>query len=273
LGLLAAAFYGSADFVGGFAAKRAPFLFVTLIAQIVGLACGIVVWLLLAGHMSAGDLLWGGLGGLAGGAGIALLYHALAIGKMGVVSPITAVVGGAVPVVFGLLRGEHLAWWQFAGVAVAIVAIVMISFSVEESGQREISTAGVREALLAGVLLGAYLIGITVSHGRDTLSALVAARASSVVLLFALVLLARIEMSAYRASVVPSAWVGVIDMTANVFFVYAAATGQLAIAVVLTGLYPAATVLLARIVLKERLNFVQRIGVVLALLGVTLIAI
>ena len=150
LSLLSAALYGGADFLGGVAARRATIISVTAISQGAGFVLLAVAAPFFGGHPAAGDLGWGLLGGVFGGIGIAMLYHALSIGKMGVVSPITAVLAAVVPVGVGVVRGDPLHWFQFAGIGCALVAVVMISLSFEDNGVREIGTKGVKEAIISG---------------------------------------------------------------------------------------------------------------------------
>ena len=272
LGLLAAAFYGASDFCGGFATKRSGMFAVAATSQAAGLVLLLAVLPLLGGRFTHDALLFGVLGGLCGGGGILLLYHALSIGRMGVVSPITAVLAAALPVLVGLARGDRLSVWQIAGIAIALAAVVLISLSTEPGGRIEFSTAGVREAIASGVLLGGFYIFLALA-GKDTgLYPLLFARAASVAVLV-------LTAGALRRTIAPAAgswaiviFAGAIDMTANVFYVLAAYAGYLSIAAVLTSLYPASTVFLARFVLGERLANVQKLGVALALAGVALIA-
>ena len=272
LGLSSAALYGSADFIGGMAAKRAAVLCVTAVSQSVGLIVLLAMLPFFPGRAAQGDWGWGLAGGVCGGIGISLLYHALSIGKMGVVSPVTAVVAAALPVGVGILRGDPLRWFQLAGIAAAMLAVVTISFSKEESGEREIATSGLKEAILAGVAIGGFFIVLGLSRPSAGLSTLLAARIGSVAFLLLLAAATRTSLRTGGKTFAMLALTGAIDMSANAMYVVAAQTGELAIASVLASLYPASTVFLARAVLKERLQFVQRIGVALALVGVALIA-
>jgi uncharacterized membrane protein len=272
LSLVSAALYGGADFLGGVAARRSTILSVTVISQAAGLALLAIAVPFFRAHPSAADLWWGLLGGVFGGIGISMLYHALSIGKMGVVSPITAVLAAVVPVGVGLVRGDPLHWFQFVGIGCALVAVVMISLSFEGSGVREISTKGVKEAIISGIAIGGFFLVLGLSRSSAGVDALLAARVGSVLFLLLLA-------GATRTSLRPSAGtlptllaIGAVDMVANVLFVIAAQTGALAISAVLTSLYPASTVFLARAILKERLQLSQKLGVGLALVGVALIA-
>jgi drug/metabolite transporter (DMT)-like permease len=245
---------------------------VTLFSQCVGFVLLLVVLPFTPGHTVPSDYLFGALAGIGGALGVALLYHALSIGKMGVVSPITAVLAAAIPVIFGTIRGDRLAAVQIVGLFLALIAIGMISFSFEPSGEREIATAGVREAILAGFGFGAFLILLSYTHPAAGLHNLVGARLSSIALLLVITLATRTSLAPGRGQWSLIVLCGILDMTANILFVLAIFAGGLEIAAVLTGLYPASTVLLARIVLGERLGNIQKAGVAIALAGVLLIA-
>jgi len=272
LGLLAATFYGAADFLGGVATKRTSIFAVMIISQAIGIALILIALPFFPSDARSTDYLWGALGGLCGALGLALLYHALSIGKMGVVSPITAVLAAATPVVVGVVRGERLTLLQIIGIAVAIVAIVLISLSTEENGQLEFSTEGVREAIASGVILGGFYVFLSLSGKSAGLHPLLAARLMSTGLLLAIALLARQSIKPSRDVLPLIIGGGTLDMTANALYVLATFRGYLSIVAVLTSLYPASTVFLARIVLHERLQAQQKIGVVCALAGVALIA-
>jgi drug/metabolite transporter (DMT)-like permease len=271
LGLLAAAFYGSADFCGGLATKRTSIFSVAVISQAVGFALLLALLPFFPGHLTHAGLGWGILAGVCGGLGLALLYHALSIGKMGVVSPITAVLAAALPVVIGLARGERLSTFQVTGILVALIAVVLISLSTEEDGRIEFSTVGVREAIASGIVLGGFYTFLALGGKHDGLYPLVAARIGSVGFLILLALAMRRSMVPRNRTLPLIALAGAIDMTANALYVFATYAGYLSIAAVLTSLYPASTVFLARIVLKERLQMLQKVGVGCALVGVALI--
>lgn len=273
-GLLAAAFYGAADFCGGYASRRSAVFGVTILSQLSGLAALAIILVFTRWHLTPADWLFGALAGICAGSGLALFYHALAIGRMGIVSPITAVLASAVPVGAGLVLGEHLRWTQGTGIVVALAAVVLISASFEEgeSGTREIATEGVREALIAGVVIGGFILFLSRASAGSGLAVLLPARAASVVVLLAVA-------AALRGTIRPSGGMlplivvcGVLDMSANAFFVLSARAGYVSIAAVLTGLYPASTVFLAVLLLRERLQRLQWCGVALALAGVALIA-
>lgn len=272
LGLLAAACYGAADFCGGLATRRSGMFAVAIVSQAMGFVLLLGVVPFFGGRLTQEGALYGAIAGVCGAIGIVLLYHALSIGKMGVVSPITAVLAAALPVVAGLLRGDRLSSWQTAGIGIALAAVVLISLTTEPDGRFEFSTAGVREAIVSGIALGGFYIFLALAGKGAGLYPLACARFGSIIclLLVALALGRTITPVAVTLRIILLG--GVVDMTANVLYVLAAYAGYLSIAAVLTSLYPASTVFLARIVLRERLANIQKFGVVLALAGVALIA-
>jgi drug/metabolite transporter (DMT)-like permease len=282
LGLLSGVVYGSADFFGGLATKRNPMVRVVLLSQLAGFVVYLVaIPLLPDGLFTAGAWLWGGLAGLAGAVGVGFLYVGLARGRMSVVAPTTAVVFAVVPVVFGLLRGERPSLLQLIGVAVAIPAVALVSTSddpaVESSpgGSASATTMvrkGVPEALIAGVAIAAFAILLD-RTGPDTGPwPLVASRIVSVASFATAAVVTRSGIRPASGSVWIILAAGVLDVAANLLYLLAVREGLLSIVVVLSGLYPAATVILARVVLGERLSRLQLVGLFLALAGVAAIA-
>lgn len=271
LGLLAAACYGAADFFGGLATRRSSMFAVAMLSQAVGFVLLLGVMPFFPGHASQQAFVYGILGGICGGLGLALLYHALSIGKMGVVSPITAVLAAALPVAVGVLRGEHLSAWQSIGIAVALLAVVLISLT-QEGGRFEFSTAGVREAIASGVVLGGFYVFLAQAGSHAGLYPLLFARFASAAFLIVLALALRKGLAPAPGSLLLIVVAGAIDMTANCLYLLAVYAGYLSIAAVLTSLYPASTVFLARFVLGERLSAMQKAGVAIALAGVAMIA-
>lgn len=269
--LLAAGLYGAADFYGGLGTKRASMWAVTIASQGAGWLVLLAVVRLVPGSPVASDYWWGAAAGLVGCIGLALLYHALAIGKMGIVSPITAALGASFPVVAGVFRGERLSALEAAGIALALLAVVMISASHEESGELELRTRGVKEAIVSGCFLGALYILLAKAGPHAGLYPLLTARLASMAMLTAIALGLRQSVVPAKASLPYVAAAGILDMSANVFYLLATFHGLVSIAAVLTSLYPASTVLLAWGVLRERLRPVQYAGMLCALAGVVLI--
>ncbi|HEX2025677.1 MAG TPA: DMT family transporter [Actinomycetota bacterium] len=282
LGLLSGVVYGSADFFGGLATKRNPMVRVVLLSQLVGFLVYLVaIPLLPEGRFTAEAWLWGGLAGLAGAVGVGFLYLGLARGRMSVVAPTTAVVFAIVPVVFGLLRGERPSVLQLIGVAVAIPAVALVSTSTDPMVQRSpdgsasaatVVRKGVPEALVAGVAIAAFAILLERPSAETGPWPLVASRIVSVASFVTAAALTRSGVRPAPGSVWIIVAAGVLDVAANLLYLLAVREGLLSIVVVLTALYPAATVILARVVLGERLSGPQLAGLFLALAGVAAIA-
>ena len=271
LALAAAAVYGSADFFGGLATRRTPATAVVVISQISGVAVLAAAWLALPSRFYPEDVLWGALAGLAGGTAIAALYGALAVGRMGVVSPITAVIGASVPVAVGLLAGERPGALALAGVACAFIAVALVSANAETRGI-SLREPGLKLALLAGAGIGLLYVFVARGHADAGLARLAVTRGVSIVVLAGYALLRREALRPAPGALRTILVAGVFDMGANVLYVLATRYGPLAIVAVLTSLYPASTVALAATTLGERLTPPQWIGVALALAGVVGIA-
>jgi drug/metabolite transporter (DMT)-like permease len=281
LALAAALVYGASDFLGGLASRRTSTISVVVWSQGLGLLLLAVVVPLAGGHALASDVAWGALCGVAGAAAIALLYRGLAIGTMGVVSPISAVLGASIPLIFGVaLRGERPSWFAYVGIAAALVAVVCVSAADRRDtepascARTDIFPPGVLEAILAGVGFGAYFIALAQTRADAGMVPLLAARITSVALLVAggLIFSGPAAVRVTRPALPIVLFCGTLDMSANVLYVLAAHHGLLAIIAVVTSLYPAATIGLAAIVLHERLGRLQWVGVALALGGVAAIA-
>jgi len=278
LALLSAAFYGAADFTGGFASRRAPMFTVVTISQSAGLFSLLAVLPLLGPASPIGaDYAWGAASGIAGGFGIGLLYRALAIGTMGVVAPTTSVCAVVLPVLAGFLRGEQLPALVTTGIVLAVVAIVLLG---QESAHPDHPAprpaqyglpSGMWHALASGVAIGCFFLLLANARAEAGLWPLVAARLAGVPCFAAIVVVTGVSFRLPRGL----AWLviggGVLDMLANVLYLLATRYGSLAVAVTLVSLYPASTVLLARVVLRERLSGLQLMGIGGALVAVLLI--
>jgi drug/metabolite transporter (DMT)-like permease len=277
--LLASLLWGTADFFGGTISRRLPVVTVTFLAQVAGLAGAIVAALATGGpHTIGGYLLWGAAAGLIGPVALTAFYRALAGGTMGVVAPIAAT-GTAVPVLVGLAAGERPSVVQLAGIAIAIVGVVL-------AGGPELRTGVPGQAravwLASGAAIGFGTVFVLLAGGSATSVAmtLVAQRTVNVLTLGTL-LLAGIALGGGRAqgwadvrrSDLPIlAVIGLGDVAANGAFGIAASSGLLTVAAVLASLYPVVTALLARRVHAERLRQVQLVGTVAAVGGAVLIA-
>jgi drug/metabolite transporter (DMT)-like permease len=263
--------WGTADFLGGLSARRLPLLTVSLVSQTAGLAFLVAVVAIRGeGPSDAHALLLGLTAGLIGAGGLSALYRALAIGRMSVVAP-TAALSGTVPVAWGLLRGERPSVLQLTGVVVAIAGIVLAARAPDRAGERD--TRGLGLALVAAVTLGAFVILLDEAGRSDPFWGSLMVRVGAVAVLGVAFLVRRPSLRMRGADAGRMGVIGVLDNGANLAFASAAdAGGLLALTSVLGSLYPVATVLLARFVLRERLAGLQTVGVAAALGGVVLIA-
>lgn len=276
-GLAAAFSWGAGDFAGGLASRRAAAVRVVVASQAIGLAALLALAPALRQPApQTSDLLWGALAGLAGGIGLLLLYMSLARGKMGVAAPLTAVASGGLPLAAGLATEGLPGVAQIAGFGLALAAIWVIS---RPDGAGEFRLGDVGLPLLAGVGFGTFLALIgRVSADAGFVWPLVAARVASLTMLSTvLVWGAARSRGGASAPATPFPWIqaavaGLGDTAGNMFFAFSAQNGRLDVAAVLGALYPAVTVLLARLVLDERLSPRQGVGVALALGAVVLIA-
>lgn len=269
LALLASLAWGTADFLGGTASRRLPATAVVAYSQAFALA-GVAVVAVATGAFGAdtGYIGWAIVAGICGVIGLSAFYSALATGTMGVVAPIAAM-SVAVPVVVGVAQGDRPSALQTAGVVVSIIGVVLASGPEVRGG------TGRRPLLLAVVAaigFGAVIVCVAKGARSDTVMTLFAMRATSVVLLGAVAVAMRSRWSADRADLPLLAAIGAGDVGANALFAVASTRGLLSVVSVLSSLYPAVTVLLARIVHAERLSPVQNTGVIAAIAGVALIA-
>jgi drug/metabolite transporter (DMT)-like permease len=303
LALGASLCWGSGDFLGGLTARRASLWAVILGSQAVGLAAAAAVTLG-TGHSWPGlGVVWPVLlGGMASVVAISSFYKALAIGTMSIVAPITAM-SAAVPFVAGIITGERPATVQLAGVALAAVGVVLVAVEPERPGETigvaalpnepAVEPAAVRDglsrasavrparrdhrlavglALLAALCIGLVLVGYDVTARHDPLWAMLGGRISSATLFSVLFLVLRPRVRVTRAAVPYLIGVGILDTGANGLFSLATTQGYLSLVAVIGSLYPVVTVLLAFVVLRERLARHQLAGVAAALAGVALIA-
>lgn len=272
LALTAAVAYGVGDFLGGVASRRVPPTAVVLWAHLVGLAMLVALAPLVGGEPSADALALGAAAGVLGGSGLALFYRGLAVGAMSVVAPIAALLSAAVPVVVGLASGERPPGAALAGIALALGAVVLVSRHADDAPADPRRWQSLALAIAAGVAFGLFFVVIDGASGDAGIWPLVGARIASVTM-FAGLGMARVTATELPRGVAPAAvGCGLLDAGANVFYVLALDHGLLSVVAVLTALYPAGTVLLARYVLGERLSPVQRTGLGVAAVAAVLIA-
>lgn len=272
LGLAVALTYGTGDFLGGLASRRNDTMVVVVLSQAVGL---VMLTALAAtvggGRLWSSDLAWGVLAGLSGLVGLLAFYRALAEGTMSVVAPVTAVGSAVVPVTAGLAAGERPGALALLGVVVALVAVALVARGQGGTATRMTASELVL-SMVAGVGFGAFFVFAGQAGDDSGLWPLVAARLASITVVT--VLLVRRggplrPTSGTGAAVVAT---GLFDSGSNALFLLAAREGLLSLVGVISSLYPAMTVVLATVVLRERLALSQVVGLILALLGVAFIA-
>ncbi len=250
-GLSASLSWGAGDFSGGLATRRANVMSVVIAAYTLGFALLIAVALLWSEPFpSALDLIWGSVAGLAGAAGLVAFYQALSVGRMGITAPVAGVLSVTLPVIFSALFIGLPNLFQLTGFVLALIAVWFISRPERAKGRPE----GLGLALLAGLGFGSFFILIDQVSPHAIFWPLAAARLSSILFILAIVLLRRQEVLPKKASFPFILLAGILDAVGNVFFVLATHSGRLDVAAVLSSLYPAVTVLLASIFLKERVR-------------------
>lgn len=270
LGSLAALSWGTGDFSGGLASRKTNLYLTITISQFVGLVLLVVIALGNAEPLPvAADLMWGALAGLVGTAGLAALYAGLVGGKMGIAAPLAAVVSAAIPVGLAALLIGLPSPLQTAGLVIGLFAIWFLSgIGLPHREPNE----PLWLPFLAGFGFAAFYIIIDQVSSRAVFWPLVAARTASAFVMLLIVLwhgyVRKPSPNALRLMVIT----GIFEAGGNAFYALAARAGRLDIAVVLSSLFPAATVLLARIFLQEYLNRIQITGVVMALLALLIIA-
>ncbi|HLT70014.1 MAG TPA: DMT family transporter [Acidimicrobiales bacterium] len=272
LALGAAAAYGIGDFLGGVAARRAAASAVVLWSHVVGLVLLVVLAPLAGGEPTGRGLAVGALAGLLGGGGVALFYRGLAVGAMSVVAPVAALLSAGVPVVAGLAAGERPATAALVGIVLALGAVVLVSREPQQLGAGPLRWQALALALSSGVAFGLFFVALDQAGDGVGVWPLVGARVASVGLFVALGVARVVSASPPRGAVRPAVGCGVLDAGANVLYLGALGHGLLSVVSVLTALYPAGTVLLARFVLGERLSALQRSGLAIGAVAAVLIA-
>jgi len=261
LALLAAVSYGVSDFVGGLASRRRSALAILLYSYPVGAVLMAALVPLTSGTLTTRAVVFG----------VVLLYSLLAIAPMNVVSPITAVLAAAVPVVVGVLTGDRPATAAWFGVAIGFVAVVLVSRQPAETPHGRLTTRTVALAIASGVGFGGYFVFLARAGETTGLWPLLISRLASAALIVPL---------AYRAGAVTvirgqllalCVIAGALDAAANLFFLLASRQGLLSLAAVITALYPATTVALAIVFLHERPSRAQQVGLGLAAMAIVLI--
>jgi drug/metabolite transporter (DMT)-like permease len=264
---LSSSLWGLADFLGGFAARRAPAPLVTCFSGLAALALLALVMPFMPGSPTALDLAWGAAAGVCGAAGATLMYRSLALGPMSLASPVFSLIGLCVPVLFGLAAGErpsNVAWW---GVSLAALAIPLLSITGEGPGHYP--RAHVRRTLgvsiLAGLVIGWFLVFVARIGGAAGLMPLAIARGTALAILGGWYVSRRRTLLPDASARMPALAAGALDSAANIAFLIAVHRAPLVLVSALVSLAPAVTVLSARLAFGERWTVAQGTGLVMAL--------
>lgn len=260
--------WGTSDFLGGYAARRANAFLLTTIAH----ASGLLLMLVLAlgnhsAYPSRSGIAWAVAAGLSGGAALAIFYRALAAGRMGLTAPVAAVLGAGIPTAFNILTEGPPGIIPIAGFALAGIGILLISRTEDNT-----RTNGIGLAVLAGIGFAGFFVCIKQAGTGSALWISAFSRLGALALTAVIVLLGRNFREISRPGAGFGVLAGFLDTGGSALFVRASQTGRLDTAVVLTSLYPAVTVLLARLFLEEHFTRWKALGMLAALLAVPMIA-
>ena len=267
--LASALLVGGADFLGGVTSRRVPAVRVAAVAQAVGLLCAVPAAVLVSWtEVRPADVAWSGASGVAVGLGLALFYTAMARGLISVVAPVAAVTGALVPVAYALGRGERPGPVALAGIALAVIALALVSVT---PGTSRHAGHWLGLAIGAGLLFGLFYVFLSLPDEAAGLWPGPASRAASAVVLVALALATSGGVSVPRSVHPAIVAIGTLEVAAAVTLLLALQSGPVSVASVLASLYPVTTTFMAAVVLRERLDRLQRIGVALALVAVVLV--
>jgi drug/metabolite transporter (DMT)-like permease len=274
LALASSLAWGVSDFLGGLNSRYLAVATVMLVSQTVGLVMLLPLALIHGWPAFDGPRYGLAMAGSASGLiGIAAMYRGMAVGSISIVAPISAT-GAVLPVLYGLVRGERATPTQVLGMGLALVGIVLAARAADDghsSGSSEVSR-GVGFAVLAALGFGGFFVLLHEASAYDVLWAASIQRLTGVCIMLLVVLLQRPSLAIGWPRAPSLLVIGALDSGANVLYAYASTTGLVSLAAVLSSLFPVVTVVLARVILRERLTPSQATGVVLALAGVAFIA-
>ena len=282
LGFTTAVVYGFADFFGAIASRKISSLLVTAVSGIVGFFFLLSMVPFFGANFSETAIITGIAAGVASAIGISALYASLAIGPIAIVSPMGAVLGALVPMTFGFFIGDRFGAIGWLALALILLAVVLVGF-VPGADVRLPSARGLLFATIAGAGIGTILIVLKYSPDDSGLASILVMRLVSAIFLNLVLVINWLRLRGKRQpqeldGVPGKFWwaviaAGIFDSSANIFFTLALRSGSLSVVSVLTALYPLGTIILARIVLKERIAKVQMFGVLLALSGSAILAV
>ena len=284
MALASSVLYGVADFLGGIGSRRGHVVVVTAWFQVAGVLPLVIYAALAPGVTRPEDMFWGAAAGVTGGLGVMLLYHALASGVVSTAAPLISMIALTVPVAFGLVGGERPGVWPLVGIALGCAAVMLISAHGEpaaveprglggaSAGQRRMDFAVLGPAFAAGVLIGLFLVCLGRVQPGSSGWPLVMGRATATVCVFGLLFARRLPLRPPAGTHAPILGGALTDVSANVFYLLAVQRAPMSLIATLVSLAPATTVVLAQLVLREKLGTAQRWGVALALVAVVLLS-
>lgn len=293
MALLSSMLYGIADFLGGMGSRRGPAVTVTAWFQVVGLLFLVGYAGFAPGVTRQVDLLWGGASGIAGGLGVLLLYRALASGVVSTAAPLISMIALTVPVAAGLARGERPGLLPLLGVVAGAIAVVLIAAHGEAQAEGDAAAgapdgagrgiapaitpgkgtfATLAPAVASGICIGLFLVFLGQVQPGASGWPLVSGRAMATLTLFAMLFASRAPLVPPTATRPFIAGAAVTDVSANVFYLLAVQRAPMSLIATLVSLAPATTVVLAQLVLRERLAPAQKVGVAVAFVAVVLLA-
>lgn len=278
LGLFTAITYGAADFFAAIASRQVRVVVVTAVSSITGLIFLLAVAPILGANFSTDALFWGLMGGFSSVIALLALYASLALGPISIVSPLGALVSAIVPAVIGVIfLGESFSILGWVAIALALIAVVLVGFVPNSSKKGEHieppKPRAILLAIVAGVGIGLAITSLARSPHDSGIAPIIVMRTTAALLLGVIVLIGLLrgqKASATGALISTKVWLtvsgaGALDATANILFTLASRSGSLTVTGVLTALYPLGTILLARLVLKEHVARIQKIGIALTL--------
>jgi drug/metabolite transporter (DMT)-like permease len=271
LGLLAALAYGTSDFIGGRTTQRSTPWAVVAWGQLVALIGMAVALPFVPGHVTSGAVLWGLLAGVGSAIGSIALYRGLSTARMNVVAPLSGVMAAAVPVLVGLATGERPRLLALVGVAIALLAIVLVSLTPSEDGTER--SSGIPEGLVAGGAFGLLFIGLQRPSSDTGAWPLLLCEVAAVTLVITVAVVTGHSLRPRPRTWTGTASSGALALAATLLYLFSTRHGLLSIVAVLVSLYPAVTVVLAAVVLHERSTRPQVVGMLGAAAAVALIAI
>ena len=302
LGFSGAVVFGSADFLGGLASKRLGSMKVTALAALTGFLTLLLASVFIPGTMDSGAIFWGILSGVSGSVAIMMLYASLAIGPMSILSPLGALVSAVVPVAWAGIRGEVLGPLGYVAIAIGLLAIVLVGFVPNKKAVRP-TLRGLSLATGAGVFIGLFIIFIDQVNPETGLIPLLANRATSFTIMTTAIgvmaalhwahrrgLLGQGRMGRdgparadivvgerrthnIRIGLLLAVACGVVDAVGNTLLLFGIHIGDLSVMSVLTAMYPIGTIILADVILKERVAPIQIVGLALAISAAALLAV